>query len=479
MIESRPYQDDLDTRRRSSTALRRCIQSPTGSGKSQLIRRAALESVSLIALVHREYLVDQLAEIIPDAQVIKAGGRWDGRSKKIVGMVQTLRNRDLPEVEKIITDECHHRTASSYDMAAAGSPDSIEEGFTATPQRPDGRGLDDHYDDLICGPQYGELIEDGYLKPFQVFSVPSGIDASSCRVIGGEFRRGDQNEAIRKSTIFGDVVEHWHERCRDGAHISFWPSIQAAEHAAESVQEWAVLHSKLPRDVIKERIRALETGALASLATVDMVGEGLNIHGIQSVSECRLTNSLTVYLQQCGRANRGGGSGFAKIMDHVQNWSRHGLPDADRKWSLKGRVKRKVEPGSISVWDCPECWFVNHAQAQSCQQCGKSKPRELVVIEEREARLLLIKSSDLEDVHDVCSTPEQYREFARRKGKQPGWAAHQWWKRKQPEIDQANPFEVAGGQQKPSKREFMRAAYECGLNPTNAAMYAKMMKLAG
>lgn len=473
MYKFRPYQDDLDRRRKRSNAKRKCIQSPTGSGKSGLIERAAQEANSLIAGVHREYLVDQLGELIPDAQVIKRGKKWDGKSKKIVGMIQTLRNQDLPTVDKFIVDEAHHRPAASYNLGVS----DIEEGFTATPQRTDGQGLDEYYDDLICGPQYGELIRDGYLKPFELYSIPSNFEASNCKILAGEYSQASQNDAIRKSTIFGDAVEHWRRHCRGGGHVSFWPSIEAAEHASDQCKDWYVLHSKLPDDEIKSRIDGLKTGSIASLVTIDMVGEGLNIPGMESASLCRLTTSLILFLQWCGRCNRGG-DGVAKIMDHGQNWKRHGLPDDDREWSLKGKVKRRAEPGAISMWDCPECWFVNHSRSQSCERCGQSKPREIVITEQIEARLCLIESSDLDDVHSICTTPEEYRDFAKRKGKQPGWAAYQWWSRNQPPIDQSNPFSVAGGQPKPSKTEFMRAAYECGLNPVNARMYAKMARLA-
>lgn len=473
MLELRPYQKDIDRRRRSSGELKRCIQSPTGSGKSELIRRAASEVSSLVAVVHREYLVDQIAELIPDAQIIKAGGHWDGKSKKIVGMIQTLRNRDLPNVDKVIVDECHHRPARSYDLGIS----DCEEGFTATPQRTDGQGLDAYYDTMICGPQYSELIRDGYLKPFKLYSIPSGFDDSQCSKVAGEYKRSDQNEAIRRSTIFGDVVEHWKRLCQGGGHISFWPSIEAAEHAASQVRGWEVLHSKLPKDEIRAKIKGLESGSITSLATIDIVGEGLNIRGIKSVSLCRLTASIVNYLQWCGRSNRGG-SGTALIMDHGQNWKRHGLPDDDREWSLKGRIKKKREErGAFPVWDCPECWAVNRSEDNACVSCGLDKPREIRITEQVEARLELIERADKHDIHDLCSTPDEYRSFAKAKGKPPTWAAYQFAMRDLRIEADGDPFLEAAGQQRPTREQYMKAAWILGLSPKYAAVYAKQIRL--
>jgi len=471
----------MDQRRKQSAAKSRCNQLPTGGGKSVLIRAAAYDTPSVAILAHREYLLDQLHDLVPDAQVIKAGDRWDGQSKRIIGMVQTLCRRDrddLPKVDRIITDECHHSLAASYKKVCSNWPDAEHDGYTATPARTDGQDLDDCFDELLCGPSYRELIDGKYLKPFELYSIPSGLDAKSCRVVRGDYSRSDQNDTIRKSTIFGDVVEHWRKHCRGGGHISFWPSIEAAEHAAGQVNDWKVLHSKLPKDQIETRIKGLETGAIQSLATVDMVGEGLDLKGIQSVSLCRLTASLVNYLQWCGRSNRGG-DGTAKIMDHGQNWTRHGLPDDDREWSLKGRVRKKREErGSFPVWDCPECWAVNRSEFDTCQSCGASKPREIRITEEVEARLELITKADRGDIHDLCETIDEYKQFAKAQRKPPGWAAYQWAARDLRVLnDEGNPFIQASGNQRPSKNQFMRAAWAMQLNPKYAAIYAKQIHL--
>lgn len=470
----RPYQIDLDERRRASPARRIVIQSPTGSGKSVLIQQC-LDAPRVLVLAHAEWLVDQLSGRMPEShQVIKAGAKYDG-NKHVVGMVQTVVNRDdIPEPDVIVCDEAHNCLSPTYRRILDRYPNAIVYGFTATPTRLDGQGLGNIYDEMICGPQYQELIGGQYLNPFELYSVPTEIDLSQCRVRAGDYAREDIKQAVRKSTIFGDVVDHWRRLGRDGGHASFWPSIEAAEHAASLVPGWHALHSKMPRDHVRALIAGLRAGTVESLCTVDMIGEGLDVPGLASVSLCRPTKSLRVFMQQSGRCNRGFG-GYSRVFDHVQNWAANGLPDDDRQWSLKGRIKRKGAVSSVPVWTCPECWAVNRSQASVCSQCSTDKPREIKIIEEREARLELISRAVERDIHEVCETPDQYLEFARIKGKRQTWAALKWAERSGPVDD--NPFTRAAGHIRPTHDEFMRAADLMGLHLGQARVASKYMGL--
>jgi DNA repair protein RadD len=465
-VTLRPYQLDLETRRLAAVSRRVLIQSPTGSGKSVLIREAARGGNRVLVLVHAEWLLDQLAALLPGSHVLKAGGAWGGWTT--VAMVQTAARRDIPEPDIIICDEAHHAVSGQWRAVLDRYPEARIFAYSATPRRLDGLGLDGLFDELICGPSYGELIADGWLKPFQVLSIPSGVDLTGVKL------------AVRRSTVFGDVVEHYLRHCRElGGHASFWPSIESAEHAAERFRARGIrclpLHSALPRVEVRARVAGLRTGVVDSLATVDMIGEGLDVPGLSSVSLCRPTQSLTVYLQQSGRCNRGG-RGVARVMDHVANWQRHGLPDDDREWTLEGRVKRKAAPGVLPVWDCEACWAVNRSTCATCSRCGAPKPRVLVEAEERAAELEVILRADKGDIHELCGTPAEYARFARTKGQRPEWAALKWAERLKRHAND-NPFLAAAGTVRPTLREFLSAAEACGLHSQQARAYGRAVGL--
>jgi hypothetical protein len=231
----------------------------------------------------------------------------------------------------------------------------------------------------------------------------------------------------------------------------------------------------MPRHIVRTFIESFRAGNVESLATVGLIGEGLDVPGLASVSLCRPTKSLTVYLQQSGRCNRGG-EGVARIMDHVANWQRHGLPDDDREWTLEGRVKRRAAPGTLSIWTCPDCWRVNRSITPECAGCGCPKPRDVVRLEEQAAELELITRSAVGDVHSVCTTPEQYRRFASIHGKQPTWAAYQWWV-SQNRASTENAFLAAAGQLRPTEQEYLQAARECDVHQVQARVYARLIGL--
>lgn len=479
MLVLRDYQQEFLEKISASTAKRKAGQMPTGSGKSAVIEEGIKDAPKLVLMAHAEWLIDQLSGRMPgNHQIIKAGKKWDG-SRHIVGMVQTIANRldSIPKPDLVVVDEFHHAPSATYRKILEAWDGATIVGLTATPQRLDGQGLDIVADDLICGPQYKWLIEQGHLKPFEVYSVPSNADWSNVRTLAGEYRKGNVKDAIRKSTIFGDVVDHWKRLGRDGGHASFWSSIEEAEHAAEQVKGWHALHSKLPKEKIKQLIDGLRSGSVESLASVGMIGEGLDVPGLASASLCRKTKSLTVYMQQCGRPNRGG-EGVARIFDHVENWREHGLPDDDRQWTLKGRIKSKrEESGGFAVWDCPECWVVNRSTTDVCIACGTDKPREIRITEQVEARLELITAADRKDIHDLCETLEEYKQFAKVHRKPPTWAAYQWAARDLRVESGGDPFLEAAGSPRPSRDRFFRAAHQMGLSPKYASIYAKQIHL--
>jgi superfamily II DNA or RNA helicase len=206
-----------------------------------------------------------------------------------------------------------------------------------------------------------------------------------------------------------------------------------------------------------------------------MIGEGLDVPGLASVSLCRPTKSLTIYMQQAGRCNRGG-EGIARVMDHVQNHAIHGLPDDDREWTLEGRVKRRAAPGTLSIWSCPACWVCNRSTLPTCAGCGAPKPRDVVRMEEQAAELEVISRADVSDIHEVCTTAEDYVRFAAAKKKSGQWAAYQFWLRDN-RARSDNAFLAAAGQVQPTMRQYLSAAEACGLHSHTARVYAAAIGL--
>jgi hypothetical protein len=81
----------------------------------------------------------------------------------------------------------------------------------------------------------------------------------------------------------------------------------------------------------------------------------------------------------------------AKIIDCVGNYTRIGLPDDDREWSLDAPTKKRDltdRNGNFYIRCCPEC-FMTFQTAPKCPFCGAEyplHPREIQAKEEIELR---------------------------------------------------------------------------------------------
>ena len=125
-----------------------------------------------------------------------------------------------------------------------------------------------------------------------------------------------------------------------------------AEHVADAFKAAGYLaravHSKLDDDYIQESTEGLRNGTVEILTQCELLGEGVDIKGAAVLIDIRPTESLTIYLQHAGRVLRYVKNKTAIILDHVGNWTRHGLPDDPREWSLEGGVI-KSETSSLST----------------------------------------------------------------------------------------------------------------------------------
>ena len=76
------------------------------------------------------------------------------------------------------------------------------------------------------------------------------------------------------------------------------------------------------------------------------------------------------------------------IFDHGGNVDRHGLPDAEREWSLAGEDKKSREAGEKTepARQCSSCYFV-HRPAPVCPNCGFVYPIQSRMVEEVEGDL--------------------------------------------------------------------------------------------
>jgi DNA repair protein RadD len=384
----RPYQSQaVDQVREAFRAGRRrpLLVAPTGSGKtvifSYVTANAAAKGNRTLVLVHRAELLNQTHAALSQLEVphglIAAGKTADHSHLTQVASVQTLIRRldHVRPPDLIVIDEAHHATAGAWATVLARWPNARVLGVTATPQRLDGKGLGEVFDDLIRGPEVTKLIEGGYLcKP--VYYAPKTVSMEGVHKVAGDFNRAEMAERMDKPTITGDAVTHYRKYAEGQPCIVFCTGIKHAEHVAQAFNaagyRFAVLDGTLSPEERAARVASLGSGRLHGLVTVDIVSEGFDLPIVACAILLRPTASLSLHLQQIGRVLRPAvNKPRAVILDHVGNCRRHGLAEEVREWSLDGikrRGKRGPQDDVADTRQCPECFAV-HTPSPTCPQC--------------------------------------------------------------------------------------------------------------
>lgn len=377
---ARPYQTDLIRRIYEAWTRIRYVLAvlPTGGGKTFCFASIiAAFTGAVCAVAHRKELVVQMSialaregvrhRVIGSDKARKACVRahqkhfgrsfYDPNSQVAVAGVDTLIKCDadtqawLQRVGLWIMDEAHHvLKTNKWGKAVAMMPNAYGLGVTATPTRADGNGLGDWNDgvfqEMVLGPTMRELILLGYLCDYRYICPPSDLNLAEVAIsANGDFTPVALKKARRASSITGDVVKSYLEFARGKRGITFDTDVQSATDTAEAYRAAGVraevVSGDTPddlRDAILERFR---NGELDQLVNVDLFGEGFDVPAVEVVSFARPTMSLSLFIQQAGRALRIlEGKTHAIIIDHVGNLVRHiGPPDRWRVWTLERRER--------------------------------------------------------------------------------------------------------------------------------------------
>jgi DNA repair protein RadD len=383
VLELRPYQTDIIERARA--ALRRVtsvlVQAPTGAGKTALatnmLGTAAGRGFQCGFVVHRRELIDQTILAFQKADIpygVIAAGFSPAPSQPVqICAVDTLKNRlrYAPSFNLMVWDECHHIAAAGWRAIKEHFSAARHVGLSATPQRLDGKGLDDLFDEIVLGPKVSWLIDNKFLAQYRAFA-PSAPDMAGVHTKMGDFVKSEMAEQMDKPDITGDVIKHYNRHARGKRAVVFCINIEHSVNVARQFREAGInswhLDGSTDKAERRDAIQAFRDGQIEVLCNVDLFGEGFDLPAIEATIMLRPTQSLSLYLQQVGRSLRPmEGKERALILDHAGNIARHGLPDDDREWSLEGRKKKKDD--GPKVQQCPRC-YATHSPAKRCPECG-------------------------------------------------------------------------------------------------------------
>jgi DNA repair protein RadD len=424
---------------------------PTGGGKTVIFSAIAESSERrgkrVLIMAHRVELVDQIVasleqfNVKPDiiaASYQRSSGRYRVTNRPIaVASVGTLVNRldQYPPPTLIVIDEAHHVTpGGQWSTILRAYSQAKNLGVTATPIRLDGRGLASHFDKLILGPTYPELIGMGYLVRPRIFAPPT-VDTSGLHVRAGEFKTEEADALMDVPSITGDAFSHYKKHADGLPGLAFCTSVKHAEHVAERFRKEGVaavsLNGGTDKELRRMAVADFKRGAIRILASCDLFSEGFDVPGAHVGIMLRPTSSLGLFLQQCGRLARPlPGKEFYTLLDHVGNTQRFGMPDEAREWELTPDVIKKKKADAPGVRVCPSCFAASPARSLICVECKHVfEVKERQNVEERDGELVELTAEQIAKKHarvEQGMTKELagLREIARIKGYKESWAEH-------------------------------------------------------
>lgn len=380
---------------------RALLVSPTGSGKTvifaYLAHKIAAAGQSVVILAHRIELLDQISRTLtmfgaPHGMI--SPDYTPAPEERIqVASVFTLarRLRSVPAPNFLVVDEAHHATlGSTWGNVINHYADTRVLGVTATPERLGGEGLGDIFDCMFQGGTVRDLIKRGYLADYRMYAPAEPVDTRSLGVRGGDYAKEQSADLMMKPAVVGDAIAHYRDLLNGaptvGFHVSVKHAFEMAERYKEAGYQAVAVHGQLARPERARIIGDFAAGKINFLASCDLISEGFDVPGIVGAQLLRPTESLSLYLQQVGRALRTApGKDRAIVLDHVGNSRRHGLPCESRSWTLeKGSRKRRADPDDIQIRQCSKCGAVMIAGAVACEECGAEllkTPREIKEIE--------------------------------------------------------------------------------------------------
>jgi DNA repair protein RadD len=356
---------------------------PTGGGKTSLFcSLAASMTARVVILVHRRELATQAANRLREFGVsyglIMAGEKPTPYARVQIASVQTLVRRQAPPAALVIADEAHLSTAQTWQEILEQYPRAKILGVTATPWRLGGKPLIGAYDSSVVVSTPRELRDQGFLSSYNGFSYLAP-DLSGVAKVGDDYNQQQAGAAMQQSAVVNDVVEQWQAHASTLSTVVFAVTVEHSKQLTAQFIAAGVRAEHLDGSTAIEQRRAIlarvESGATQVLCNVGVAVEGLDIPRLKCCVLARPTMSLARAIQMMGRVRRPWQGVTARIHDHAFVIGRHGLPDADRDYSL--HAKNEDPP---PLRRCPEClatYDASETEDGSCPVCAFKAPVEI------------------------------------------------------------------------------------------------------
>ena len=393
------------------------MQAATGSGKTicsaAMVKGSYNKGTRSLFVVPRRELLKQTSTTynkydIPHSYV-SAGMPFNPFSQAFVSTAPSLARRldVLENINLLIIDECHisgdgiDKIIKHFKVRGA-----IVVGLSATPTKLSGKGMDDWFDDMVCGKSIRWLIDNNRLSDYRLF-MPSRPDLSGIKTLAGDYNQHQLADKMEHDKVLvGDAVRHYKTYAMGKLGVTYTTSRKHSEIVAEEFRNAGIPATHIDGTMKDEErgkiIKAFANKELLQLVNCDLLTTGFDLAssaGIDVCIECltdlQPTQSIAKQLQKWGRVLRYKPYP-ALIFDHASNTMKmdgtlnHGLPCTERNWSLKGTAKgtRDGMERAVPVQSCSKCYWTAPPWGLKCPACGDVREVQSREIEHIDGELL-------------------------------------------------------------------------------------------
>lgn len=332
----------------------------TGTGKTVIFAPlAGWFPPHTLVLAHREELVDQAAAAVQRAnpayrvEIEQAERHASDRADVIVASVQTLAMSParlaqvaLRGVRCLVLDEAHHGTAESYltileffglvppradveqDPAVRAARGAARRlaigehyrawqvpanapffvGFTATPNRHDGQGLEWIFDEIAFRMDIVEAIEGGWLVPVRGKRIKTDSNITRVGTRAGDFKQKELSSEVNSEARNALIVQTHLRECPGSPFLAFAVDMAHGRAIQEMFGKYgveaAVVFGDTETHLRRETIARFRSGALQGLISVGVTTEGFDVPRVAAIHMARPTKSGLLYTQILGRGTR-------------------------------------------------------------------------------------------------------------------------------------------------------------------------------
>lgn len=368
---------------------------PTGSGKTVMLSAVAgsilAESdAKACVLAHRTELTEQnrskFERVNPrlKTSVYDADEKsWDGNAT--FAMVQTLSRKanleQVPTLDLLVIDEAHHAVSPSYreviDHVIVKNPKVAICGLTATPNRGDGKGLREVFNNLADQITLGEMIVSGHLVPPRTYVIDVGTQEALRKVrrTALDFDMNEVASILNKTLITESVIKNWKSKAFDRKTIVFCSTVGHATDVCVAFNQAGVaavlIHGELSDKERKERLNAYERGDAQVVVNVAVLTEGYDHTPTSCVVLLRPSSYKSTFIQMVGRGLRTVDP--QEFPDVIKNDCI--VLDFGTASLMHGALEQEVNleghrhEGDAPTKDCPNCGAIVPLAVMECPFC--------------------------------------------------------------------------------------------------------------